>query len=66
MGVVLEAKEKLLTVREAAERLDVAPCRIRNLIREGRIRGIKIGRDWLIPESEVRRYDETRRPYRKR
>ena len=50
--------ERLLTVKEVAERLRVHPVTIRRWLLEGRIRGsqpggAKIG--WRIPESEVTR-----------
>lgn len=46
--------ERLLSVREAAEYLGVTDGRIRQLLRDGTIRGQKVGvQFWLIPESQL-------------
>ncbi|MBW3635858.1 MAG: helix-turn-helix domain-containing protein [Armatimonadetes bacterium] len=45
--------ELLLTVEQAAQRLQAAPFTVRRHLREGRLRGIKRGRDWRIPESAL-------------
>jgi len=34
--------------------LGVTPCRVRVLIREGRIKAAKIGRDWVVDESSLK------------
>lgn len=40
----------MLTSREAARRLGVAPCRIRYFVMKGRLRATKHGRDlWFDP-----------------
>lgn len=44
---------RLLTVREAAERLGVDVSRIRVLIGAGRLPADKFGRDWLIKEKDL-------------
>jgi excisionase family DNA binding protein len=36
------------TVKEAAREMGISEGRVRQLLLEGRIRGKKIGRDWLI------------------
>lgn len=56
--MVLEAREKLLTVKETAKVLKVTTGRVRQLLISQRLRGYKVGRDWLIPESEIKRYQE--------
>ena len=51
-------EERLLTVKEVAERLRANPQTIRRWLREGRLEGVMPGGEKLgyrIPESEVRR-----------
>jgi len=43
----------LITVREAAARLGVTPRAVRALAQRGSLKGIKLGRDWLIREQAV-------------
>ena len=44
----------LLSVPEAAARLNLKPAWVRRLCLQGRLAGAhKIGRDWLIPEQSV-------------
>ena len=45
--------ELLLTVEQAAERLQVGPFTVREQLRDGRLRGIKRGRLWRVPESAL-------------
>ena len=54
-----EAMAKI-TLRDAAERLGVRPGTLRMAIRRNRMVGHKLGRDWLVEESEVRYYELTR------
>jgi len=42
-----------LTTKQAAERLNVMPSRIRRMILDGVIKAEKIGRDNFIMESEI-------------
>ena len=53
-----------ISVACAAQIRDVKETYIRSLLREGRITGIKIGRDWLVSEVSVREF--TPRRYTKR
>jgi excisionase family DNA binding protein len=46
---------ELLTVEDVAMRLHAEPSTIRAWIRLGALKGVKIGRRWLISENEVRR-----------
>ena len=48
-----------ITLRDAAERLSVKPGTLRMAIHRGRMVGHKLGRDWLVEESEVRYYELT-------
>lgn len=45
-----------MTVNEAAEILGLSAATLRRQIANKRIRATKPGRDWDIPEEEVRRY----------
>jgi acetyl-CoA synthetase len=45
--------ETLLTVEQAAERLQVGTFTVREQLRDGRLRGIKRGRLWRVPESAL-------------
>jgi len=45
--------EKLLTPEEAAERLAVSPKGVKNWLRQGKLRGCKVGRLWRISESAL-------------
>jgi excisionase family DNA binding protein len=52
----------LLTLRESAARLGLAPDTLRAQVHRGRFTAQKVGRDWLVDEGEVERYArETRR-----
>ena len=45
--------EMLLTVEQAAERLQLTPYTVRRHLNEGRLRGIKKGHQWRVPESAI-------------
>ena len=49
--------EKLYSIAEAAEMLELQPVRTRELCRQGRLPGAqKVGRDWIVPESAIKEY----------
>lgn len=50
--------EGFLTTKQAAERLNVVPSRIRRMILDGVIKAEKVGRDNFIAESEVERLEK--------
>ena len=50
-----------LTTKQAAERLNVVPSRIRRMIIDGVIKAEKVGRDNFIAESEVERLEKIER-----
>lgn len=55
----------LLNTKEAAKKLHVTPIRVRQLIREGKIKATQIGRDYVIEESSlesVKTYGKAGRP----
>ena len=47
--------EKLYRTREVAELLNISVSGVKKWIKEGKIRAIRVGRFWMIPESEVKR-----------
>ncbi len=49
----------LYTVREIADTLRIHPRTAYRLIQEGRIRGIKVGSQWRVPESSLLEYIES-------
>lgn len=53
---------KMLTTKQAGSRLDLDPRTIKRYCREGKLKCEKIGRDWLIPEAEIERYERERKP----
>jgi excisionase family DNA binding protein len=45
----------IISVRDAAERLGISRVRVRQLIHEGRLPAEKVGRDYIIHESDLDR-----------
>jgi excisionase family DNA binding protein len=45
--------EMLLTIEQAAERLQLHPDTVRKQLQRGDLRGFKRGRVWRIPESAL-------------
>jgi excisionase family DNA binding protein len=43
----------LLSIKDAAERLEISNVRVFQLIQEGSLPAQKIGRDWFIQEDDV-------------
>ena len=43
----------MLTVKQAADALNITPNRVRKLIADGELNAIKVGKMWSISESEV-------------
>jgi excisionase family DNA binding protein len=50
------AEEPLLTPEEAALRLHVAPRTVREWLRQGKLRGLKVGRLLRVPESALHEF----------
>jgi len=56
---------KLLSTKEAAEKLNVSSIRVRQLIQEGKIKASRVGRDYVIQEKDleaVQTYGKAGRP----
>lgn len=48
--------DRYQTVRELAERLEVAEATVRQWIRSGELRAIDIGKGWRISDSDLERF----------
>jgi excisionase family DNA binding protein len=48
--------EKLYTPEGAAEALLVSPKTIRDWLRTGRLKGVKVGRLWRVRESDLEEF----------
>jgi excisionase family DNA binding protein len=46
---------KLLTTKQAAKALGVNDSRVRQLILAGRLPALKMGRDWIIKEKDLKK-----------
>jgi len=49
-------EEKIYTVEEVAEMLHFQPNTIRNWLVAGKLRGIKVGWQWRIRESDLQEF----------
>jgi hypothetical protein len=61
--VSIQLKGKMYTCREAAELLDLDPDTVRTYCNSDppRLQAVKGGRDWLISQAEIDRYNRERR-----
>ena len=46
--MIAKAQSRFLTTLAAAAKLKVSRCRVLQLLRTGRLRAEKVGRDWVI------------------
>ena len=46
----------LLTVQQVAEMLQMNEEVIRRYLRDGRIKGFKVGRDWRVKEKDLEKF----------
>jgi len=51
-------REKFLNTREVAEILGTGQEYVRQLLREGKIKGVKVGKKWKIKESDINKITE--------
>ena len=49
---------KVYTVRESAEILKTSRQQIRRMIRGGELAAVKVGREWRIPEENLKEFLE--------
>lgn len=54
--------EKLYTCEEVAERYHVKSFTVRMWLREGKLHGIRPGKNYLIAESALQRFEQQARP----
>ena len=47
---------EVLTVTQVSEALDISEGLVRALIREKRLRALRLGRIWRVPRSEMERF----------
>lgn len=53
-----DGMENIYTVEDAAEQLKVSTFTIREYLKNGKIKGFKIGNSWRIKESELETFIE--------
>jgi len=46
-------EEKVYTVKEVSELLKIREAQVRNLLRQGHIKGFKVGKYWRVTKKEV-------------
>lgn len=51
-----KSMERLLTVEQVAERLQLTPELVRELLRKGRVPGFRMGKFWRIREADLNAY----------
>lgn len=51
--------EKLLTPEAAAEVLGISPRTLRDWLRAGKIKGVKVGKAWRIREVDLQAFIES-------
>jgi len=56
-----QVNDSLITVHQAAERLDVSPRRIQSLLQKGDLPGFKVGGQWFVSRLSVRQRSSSRR-----
>ncbi len=54
----MENKERLLSPEDVAKQLNIATATVREYLREGRIKGMKVGKLWRVRESDLQKHIE--------
>ncbi|MHB1456482.1 MAG: helix-turn-helix domain-containing protein [Armatimonadota bacterium] len=49
-------QERLMTPEETAERLSMKPRTIREWLRNGKLRGVKAGKNWRVREEDLNEF----------
>jgi excisionase family DNA binding protein len=52
-------EQTLLTPEQVAEKLAISPKTVKDWLREGRLKGIKIGRLWRIKPEDLQAFIQT-------
>lgn len=47
---------ELISLADAAQRYGLSPTYLRTIARNGRLRAVKVGRDWLTTPADVEAY----------
>jgi len=53
---------RILTVEQAAEKLQLTPKTTRKLLKEGKMPGRKVGRAWRVVETDIERWVGGKQP----
>ena len=53
-----KTQERLLTPAEVATRLNVSLVTVGRWLREGKLKGLKVGRQWRVRESDLEAFLE--------
>ncbi len=51
-----EPPERYLSPEDVAQRLNVKPLMVRRWLKDGMLKGVKVGRLWRIRESEIEEF----------
>lgn len=60
---MLENSEKLLTIKEAASRLQLNPITLYGYIRQGQLKAVKFGRSYRIVEKDLFDFIESNKTF---
>jgi len=52
---------KLYSTTETAELLGISDSLVRRYLREGRLKGLEVGKFWVISETEISRFEKIKR-----
>lgn len=63
--MVYRLTKKLLSITEAARALGVSRQRVHQLISSGKIKAIRVGRQYVIPSQELQKYTRRKRHEKK-
>lgn len=55
-GSEMEDMEKLFTPEQAAEYLQISPKTVRAYLREKKLKGVKLGKEWRIKQSALKEF----------
>jgi excisionase family DNA binding protein len=55
--------DRLFSTKEAARRLGLSPDHVRRLLEQGKLKGKKLGRDWVVLSLD---YKRKRKPKQRR
>ncbi len=61
-GAMSKDLTQYVTTKQAAEMLGVDPSQAARLVRDGKVKGIKLGHDWLVFAPSIEHYLATKPP----